>query len=166
MLKTCKTRAWIYLFKPHVSAWKMLLAQLLRLCAAAERHSGSRSHIIVSVQWRRARLEMLAICQAAKAMKHRCRVSQQLWKEPVSACAGLSPQAQQCPQAKRISFKAVPPGTLSQPRLWDVSELICSLRITSGTLSPSWFCSLALCLCTTRHRVCHLFRFFHHSLLV
>lgn len=70
------------------------------------------------------------------------KASQWFWKEPVQAHADLSPQAQQCPQAKRISFKAVPPGAQSQLWLWDVPKLICSLQSRSGTAPPSWFCRL------------------------
>lgn len=97
------------------------------------------------------------------------KASQWLWKEPVWAHAGLSFQAQQCPQAKRISFKAVPPGAQSQLWLWDVPKLICSLQSKSGTASPSWFCRLTQQGQGAILQIIHypsLFSFFYHSLLV
>lgn len=90
----------------------------------------------VFTQWSRTRLDVLATCQAGKAMEQSIPMA---LEGATQAHAGSSPQAQQCPQAKRINFKA---GAQSQLWLWAVPKLICSLQSRSGTASPQLFCRL------------------------
>lgn len=156
---------WIYLFKLHVSEWKIPSAQLSRPCAAAKRQSGSGSCTIAFVQWRRSSLPAkLGRPRSSDTMhpngsgRSQCRPVQAYPLRLSSILKLRGVALKQYYQEHRDSS-----GSGMCQSWFVLSEVGVGLHPPAGFAVQIWKVSASVPHCPGYPI---LFRFFHHSLLV